>query len=374
MEHIPIEIPRDNPGGGGPTTALCFDIGGSKYNVGLVDREGTALDHEIGLWSAVSQEGVLADLLACGDRVLERKPDAVPAVIGATIPGLADPERGMWVEASFSGIRDFPIAQRLTERYRLPAYVDNDGQACALAERMFGCCQGVDDFLYLTVSNGVGGACFLNGNLYGGSSGGAGEIGHCVVVPQGRLCGCGSRGCLERYAAGPGVSQNYLELGGAPLPDGSALSAKEIARRARAGEEKALETFRLEGQCLARAVAMAVNILNPAKVVLGGGISLAYDLFGPELEAEVGRRIYRRANPNLTICPTALGYDGGLRGTAAVALRASGKERQQYERIFRPVPEGAVRGGGRHRPGGVPEGCGSDCPGLPGGSADLCDG
>lgn len=127
MEHIPIEIPRDNPGGGGPTTALCFDIGGSKYNVGLVDREGTVLDHEIGLWSAVSQEGVLADLLACGDRVLERNPDAVPAVIGATIPGLADPERGMWVEASFSGIRDFPIAQRLTERYRLPAYVDNDG-------------------------------------------------------------------------------------------------------------------------------------------------------------------------------------------------------------------------------------------------------
>ena len=174
MEHIPIEIPRDNPGGGGPTTALCFDIGGSKYNVGLVDREGTVLDQEIGLWSAVSQEGVLADLLACGDRVLERNPDAVPAVIGATIPGLADPERGMWVEASFSGIRDFPIAQRLTERYRLPAYVDNDGQARALAERMFGCYQGVDDFLYLTVSNGVGGACFLNGNLYGGSSGGAG--------------------------------------------------------------------------------------------------------------------------------------------------------------------------------------------------------
>lgn len=305
--------------------ALCFDIGGSKYNVGLVDRDGRVLDQEIGVWSVVNQEGVLADLLACGDRVLERNPGAAPAVIGATIPGLADPERGMWVEASFSGIRNFPIAQRLTQRYRLPAYVDNDGQACALAERMFGCCRGVDDFLYLTVSNGVGGACFLNGKLYNGASGGAGEIGHCVVAPQGRPCGCGSRGCLERYAAGPGVSQNYLELGGAPLPDGSAPSAKEIARRARAGDTAALETFRLEGDYLAQAIGMAVNILNPAKVVLGGGISLAYDLFGPRLEEEVSRRIYRGANPNLTICPTALGYNGGLCGAAAVALRGCGE-------------------------------------------------
>lgn len=199
MEHIPIEIPRDNPGGGGPTTALCFDIGGSKYNVGLVDREGTALDHEIGLWSAVSQEGVLADLLACGDRVLERKPDAVPAVIGATIPGLADPERGMWVEASFSGIRDFPIAQRLTERYRLPAYVDNDGQACALAERMFGCCQGVDDFLYLTVSNGVGGAhASSTGTCMAAPAAGLGRSATAWWSPRD---GCAAAGAVAAWSA-----------------------------------------------------------------------------------------------------------------------------------------------------------------------------
>lgn len=301
--------------------ALGFDIGGSKYNVGLVDRQGRVLDQEVGLWSALTREGVLADLCACADRLLARRPEMAPVAVGATIPGLADPERGLWVEASFSGIRDFPIGEKLSARYGAPAYVDNDGQACALAERMFGCCRDTEDFLYLTVSNGVGGACFLDGKLYTGAHQGAGELGHCVVVPGGRPCGCGSRGCLESYAAGPGLSRNYLELGGDALADGTPPSAKEIADRARKGEKAALDTFRLEGQYLGQVIAASVNLLNPAKIVLGGGISLAFDLFGPALIQKVEEQIYHKANPGLTIVPTALGYNGGLCGAAAVAFR-----------------------------------------------------
>lgn len=301
--------------------ALGFDIGGSKYNVGLVDRQGRVVDQEIGLWSALTREAVMDDLCACSDRLLARRPELTPSVAGATIPGLADPEHGLWVEAAFSGIRDFPIGKQLSARYGIPAYVDNDGQACALAERMFGCCRETGNFLYLTVSNGVGGACFLDGKLYPGAHQGAGELGHCVVVPGGRPCGCGGRGCLESYAAGPGLSKNYLELGGEALTGGQPPSAKEIADRARGGEEAALETFRLEGRYLGQVVAVAVNLLNPDKVVLGGGISLAFDLFGPTLLQVVEERIYRKANPALAIQPTALGYNGGLYGAAAVAFR-----------------------------------------------------
>ncbi len=307
--------------------ALGFDIGGSKYNVGLVDRQGQVLDREIGLWSALTREAVLADLCTCADGLLARNPQWRPRVAGATIPGLADTRRGLWVEASFSGIRDFPIAEALSARYGIPTYLDNDAQACALAERLFGCCRDTEDFLYLTVSNGVGGACFLGGKLYTGSGQGAGEIGHCVVVPGGRLCGCGNRGCLEAYAAGPGLSKNYIELGGGPLPDGTPPSAKEIARRSRMGEAAAQETFRLEGEYLGQAIASAVNLLNPAKVVLGGGVSLAFELFGPTLTGQVKGGIYRKANPNLSIRPTALGYNGGLCGAAAVAFGGMEQER-----------------------------------------------
>lgn len=307
--------------------ALGFDIGGSKYNIGLVDGRGQILDQEIGYWSALTREAVLADLCACADLLLTRNAQRIPVVAGVTIPGLADPQGGLWVEASFSGIRDFPIASELSARYGIPAYVDNDGQACAMAEQLFGGCGDTENFLYVTVSNGVGGACCLDGKIYTGSKQGAGEIGHCIVVPGGRTCGCGNRGCLESYAAGPGLSISYLELGGESLADGTMPSAKEIAQRARRGERAALEAFRLEGEYLGQVIATAVNLLNPAKVVLGGGVSLAFDLFGPTLIEKVNRQIYRKANQSLIIEPTALGYNGGLYGAAAVAFRGLDHEK-----------------------------------------------
>ncbi len=300
--------------------ALCFDIGGSKYNVGLVDSEGTILAQSIGKWTALTEEAILHDLFGCADTILARHPEIRPVAAGATIPGLADRERGLWVEASFSGIRNFAVADCIGAHYRMPVFIDNDAQACALAEKMFGCCKETNDFVYLTVSNGVGGAFVLDGRPYGGASQGAGEIGHCVVAEGGRPCGCGSRGCLEAYAAGPAISKNYLELGGQPGRGGGAPSAKEIAERARLGEQTAIDTFRLEGEYLGRAVAFAVNLLNPEKVVIGGGVSLAFDLFGPSLNATVREHIYRKANSGLSIVPSVLGYNGGLYGAAVLAF------------------------------------------------------
>ena len=145
---------------------------------------------------------------------------------------------------------------------------------------------------------------FLNGALYTGALGNAGELGHCTAVENGRPCGCGKRGCLEAHAAGPAITKNYMELGGTPGEDGAPPTAKEIAARARAGEEAALCTFALEGRLLGAALAQAVNILNPARIILGGGVSLAYDVFGPALEQALGRNIYRKASGNVDVMPT----------------------------------------------------------------------
>lgn len=300
---------------------LCFDIGGSKYNVGLVDEEGRILAQVVSPWQETpTAQSIPRELFACADALLFEHAPHIPAAVGATIPGLADPEKGLWIEAAFSGIRDLPIRALLEAHYGLPAAIDNDGQACALAEQVFGCCKDVGDFLYLTVSNGVGGAVVLNGKPYGGSRLGAGELGHCMVAENGRRCGCGNFGCLEAHAAGPGISQNYLELGGLPEAGGSAPSAKEIARRAREGERAALDTFEQEGVYLGKAISWAVNLLNPAKVVLGGGVCLAFDLFEHTMRETVSRHIYRTANAGLVIMPTPLGYDGGLYAAAALAL------------------------------------------------------
>jgi glucokinase len=294
-------------------TALCFDIGGSKYITGLVTGEGRVLCSERGEWAALTPEDVMASLIASGRQILAANPEYAPEIIGVTIPGLTNAEEGLWVEASFSGIRNLPIGKLLRTTFGLPVYGENDARACALAEKLYGEARGTDNFLYVTVSNGVGGAVFSDGRLLYGS-GAAGECGHVSVVENGRACKCGKKGCLEAYAAGPGITQTYAEL------TGRRIEGEEIARLAREGDAAAREVFRLEGVYLGRMIGMAANLLSPDLVVVGGGLSLAFDLFGPSLEETMWTHVYKAANPNLRVAPTPLGYQGGLLGAAALAV------------------------------------------------------
>jgi glucokinase len=122
------------------------------------------------------------------------------------------------------------------------------------------------------------------------------------------------------HAAGPGLVKNYLSLGGEQLIDKEAPSAKSIDTLARRGDKTALDTYELEGLYLGRAIAAAVNLINPQKVVIGGGVSLGFDLFWPSLERTLQSRVYRGANPNLKVEPTALGYNAALLGAATLSF------------------------------------------------------
>ncbi len=292
---------------------LSLDIGGSKYLVGIIARDGTILASRKGSWPELTRSAILDTVCSEAETVM-RENGARPAACGITIPGLADPSRGLWVEAQFSGIRNFPICDEVSSRLGLPCFCDNDAQAYSLAEMIFGSCRNDRDFIYVNVSNGIGGSVVSGGRLVYGARGTAGEFGHCVVVPGGRPCKCGSCGCLEMYAAGPAIARNYLEAGG-----GSA-DAKEIADRARGGETLAREIYHQEGILLGGVIAKAVNILNPSKVVLGGGVAGAFDLFGPSLKKTVLDEVYTSANPDVEILPTPLGYMAGLYSAAAIAV------------------------------------------------------
>ena len=305
---------------------LTLDVGGSKYIVALLSREGEIIARRGGVWKELTAEGVLEQLLGEA-RILMEETGIKPVACGVTIPGLADPKRGMWVEAQFSGIRDFAICDEIEKALGIPAYCENDGQAYGLAEMVFGCCKDVQDFLFVNVSNGIGGAIISGGRLLAGCSNFAGEIGHCNLIPGGRPCNCGQKGCLESYAAAAGIAKNYEELGGAPDENGKPAQAKLIAERARAGEKAAIETFELEGRYLGRIIAMAVNLLNPKRIVIGGGVSLAFDLFKDSLERTLREQIYAYANSDFDVLPTPLGYEAGLYSAAAIAIT-------QREKLF----------------------------------------
>lgn len=293
---------------------LALDLGGSKFIVGIVNEAGEILAKEHFHWKALTKEAVMESILEAVKSFQEIHKEEC-ATIGVTIPGLADPEKGIWLEASFSMIRNLPIADLLTEAFHLPAYVDNDVNACAIAEKRFGCCKDTRDFAWITVSNGIGGALYLNNDIYYGAFGNAGEIGHFTVVENGRACNCGSSGCLEMHAAGPAILKNYEEM------TGEVKTAAQLAEMAKNGDKTALKVFELEGKYLGTAVAALANIINPKKVVFGGGVMESFDLVLPAMQEAYKKNVYYYANEGLEIEHTGLGYYAALLGAAAVAFR-----------------------------------------------------
>ena len=208
----------------------------------------------------------------------------------------------------------------MQKEFGLPVYVDNDAQACALAEKIFGACKENKDFLYMTISNGIGGAVFANNSLYYGGFGNAGEIGHCVVVENGFQCKCGNKGCIEVYAAGPAIVRIYTELVGNSDSQEPAIDAKCISELAYKGDELAIKTFNMVGKYVGEVVGTICNVFNPQKVIIGGGVSLSFSLFEQSLKETLKEYLYISANKDLVIEPSPFGYNGGILGAAAIAI------------------------------------------------------
>jgi len=289
---------------------LAIDIGGSKIAAGIVDGGGNVL------FSVKENlpEGTNADSLLS---VIKNKCDEIAGKInfdfdkiGVTIPGLADAKNGIWVYAPFSGIKNFPIAEKIKAIYKKRVYIENDVNACAVGEKYFGCCKDVDDFIWITVSNGIGGSVFADGKLYTGYNGNAGEFGHIKVRDDDEfLCGCGGYGCVEAVAAGPGIKKRY----------GGTLSAEQIAAEARKGDITAIKVMYETGYYIGRALSAAINILNPEMAVFGGGVSQSFDLIEPGIKDALARYMFTAANRDVKIRQTALAYNAALIGAAAIA-------------------------------------------------------
>ena len=300
---------------------LAIDIGGSQFRTALTTVSGTTLQFAPAAGRSLAPDCTKEQLFAMlEESIAESAPCGSFERIGVTIPGLADPIAGMWVYACFSGIRNVPIAKILSEKYGgKPVFIENDVNACALAERQFGICKETKDFLWITVSNGIGGGLILDGKIYGGHFGNAGEIGHFNVVEEGGFrCGCGNYGCLEAEAAGPGIARRYAALQKKELPY---LSAREIAERAWSGDDVAKSVLDTTGRLIGKAASYVVNILNLEKVVIGGGVSNSFDLLFPSMESSFRAKIFRDANPTVSIEKTGLGLDAGLAGAAALAMK-----------------------------------------------------
>lgn len=294
---------------------LAIDIGGSKLLIGIIDKEGNILSARKKPFINPNQDSVMQTVIEESEKLLDEGFEIDS--IGVSIPGLANPVTGVWLYSCFSKISDFPLARILSEHFNCSVFIENDANICAYGEKIFGHAKKTSDFIWLTVSNGIGSGVFLNDAIFSGESGNAGEIGHINVVEDGYKCACGNLGCLEAYASGSSISRRYLEKTG--LKD-LEIDTKKIAELARRGNQEAKDIFDETGYYLGKAIASAINILNVPLVVLGGGVSMAYELFEEKMLQTIEKDVYNKANNHFKVCRTALNYEASLIGAAAYAI------------------------------------------------------
>lgn len=293
----------------GVDLALAVDVGGTKMAAALVDEHGEfgrratvptpnpAEAEEVfdALMTIVVEVGGGERLVCCGVGCGGPMTRGGETVSPLNIPG--------W--------RDFPLRDRLAERVGVATFVDNDAKALALAEGWRGAALGESNFLAMVVSTGVGGGVVVDGRLLDGSSGNAGHIGHVIVVPDGRRCECGARGCLEAEASGPSIAA----ITGRPPAE---ASPKIVART---------------GRLVGRAVAAVANVCDVRLCVTGGSVALGFgapffSAAQDELDADARLLFSRGAR----IVPAGSGVDGPLLGAAAVGWRGLGRLRSELGR------------------------------------------
>lgn len=309
---------------------VALDIGGTKLTVGLVDQEGRRLATQVRPTDQAASPARIVDaLFAMAESALAATALAWTdvAAVGVSYGGPLDYPAGRTVTCHhLPGWEDVPLRELVARRAGRPAVVDNDANAAALGEAVFGAARGCAHVLHLNVGTGIGGGVVIGGRLHRGADSMAGEVGHTLVAPDGPLCTCGRRGCLEAVAAGPAIVRAAQEALRSGEPSClAALPVEEITGRhvAEAAGQDALaaRVMQQAGKWIGLAIAAAVNLLNPHMVVIGGGVAGAGEALFAPLRAAVSSHAVPEATRRLRIVPGALGPWDALLGAAALALQ-----------------------------------------------------
>jgi glucokinase len=296
---------------------LGLDIGGTKLAAGVVDENGVV--HSFVVAPSRADEGsepTLERLFELGRQAVAESGlewDAIQAV-GIGSGGPLDAERGILIAPPhLPGWRNVHVSELAARSYQRPVSLENDATAAAAGEHRWGAGAGVSNMVYLTISTGVGGGVVIDGNLYRGSMGNGGELGHVTVDWHGRSCrGCGRLGCLEAYVSGTSIAERAQEAG---LPY---ASAEEVAAGARAGHGGAKALWDETVEALACGVTSIVNLFEPELVVIGGGVSRSGEqLIGPVREL-VRASTMKPAGEKADIVASAFGDHVGVVGAAAI--------------------------------------------------------
>jgi glucokinase len=307
--------------------ALGIDIGGTKVAGGVVAPDGAILDTARRATPGRSVSATEDAISAVVDELADRHGGPIVGV-GVGAAGWFDRTGDTVLFSPHLAWRNQPLRKELADRLQRPLWVGNDADAAAWAEYRYGAARGSNLMLMITLGTGIGGGIVIDGRLQRGSHGVAGEWGHMRVVPDGRLCACGNRGCWEQYASGTALAQTAREVAGTSRAaagrllervggDADRLTGEDVARAAADGDPLALELVTDVGVWLGQGIADLAAILDPEVVVIGGGVSMLGEMvLGPardRLERALPGRGFR---PGPRIVVAELGPQAGLVGAA----------------------------------------------------------
>jgi glucokinase len=305
------------------------DLGGTNLRTAILSPDGNILDrHKEATYAADGWSRVVARLI---ENIKRQRESAVQkgfevCAVGVGAPGVIQVDKGIVVKSpNFPDWNNLPLKDQLEKALGVPVFLENDANAAALGEQWRGAGQGIRSMLLLTLGTGVGGGIILADKIWHGADGMAGEIGHMTLIPDGRLCTCGNVGCLEMYASARGIVQSYreaLEKSSIQVSDAlKKVTSEQVYEAARAGNEIAVRVMKDMGRMLGIGIASLINIFNPERIVIGGGVKDAWPLFIDATREEVMKRAFEVPAKRTEIVPSQLGDDAGMVGAAAVALQ-----------------------------------------------------
>ncbi len=311
--------------------AVGVDLGGTKIYSLTATAEGEVLGEDrCPTQAAAGPEAVIGRLVESVRRALDQAGATTDEIVGVGLstPGPCDPARGIVTNPpNLPGWGDVPLARFVSERLGVPTVLENDAAAACYGELRFGAGRGYQHIVYVTLGTGIGGGIIIDGRIYGGASGAAGEVGHLIIAEDGPLCGCGNRGCLEALASGLAIAREAaaaLDGGRCPvlaeLVDEATPTAELVHQAALQGDATAREIIERAGHHLGLGLAGLLNCFNPQALILGGGLLGLGDLYLEPAMRTARAGAFDQILADVTITQAKLRERAGALGAAALII------------------------------------------------------
>ncbi len=314
--------------------AIGIDLGGSKILAAVVESQGKVLaSDESATPVKRGRQAIIQSMLKSTRQALKQANMDISEIcaIGVGVAGISNPDTGiLFTSPNLPPLRNVPLRDMMQKKLGKKVFLINDANAAALGELYFGAARGARNFIYVTLSTGIGGGIVIDGKIYTGTIGAAGEIGHMTIDDEGPLCNCGNRGCWETLASGTalakeaqqrikrGAKTSILEYAGG---DVGKVTAQVVHSAAKHGDSLAKELIAQTGYYVGVGLANLINIFNPELIVIGGGLSNIGDMLLEPAFKVAGGRAYKETFQAVRFASAELGRNSGVLGAAAFALQ-----------------------------------------------------